>query len=876
MPDDNPPPRDEYLIEQTIRIEPIWPYSLSLVCAMGRWYDDPIYGMTWEQRQRCHICDMYTRSCLPADARCGGQYARLFLDKNGVLRTGMFSRYGRDQHFEERDWGTLIGWGFCQSKEQGGKLSVGNLALVPSLLPGRHFERYRIADELSDGWGTDAEMHVDQDSSTRGVWIGAKDVSGVLTHRDGFLRLPIDVPADAIILSAKLVSQRILEDQEAPAWTRLWLLNRDNMAPFSEVIEHPDNPMRGNPYGPTRINCHQGSSGPMNQDNLYEIELANGGGEYGTLVTLTNLSPMIARFIERPGYAPGNYMGIAMESAQDLNFTDLNHVRGESYGEPRGAILYVEWREAGSDPNPPYPHPPRLRGYVRLTHKGIRCVDGEPEPTSLVYSAVAKKMADSTAAGSYRNMALIPVAPLSAWWDQETFGDPPYDADAHNRFPLDDCQTYRVKRGHNRYHPYHYESEPSLPPCVEEGLRGIVARASAPAKHGHFAIYGSPGCAGFEGETWPLVENIIHRYRGITLGKRHVYPYRPEWSVTYQAIIKAWFVLDEFWGGWADANNGPTEAYGYFPHWNCWYEGEVKAIIVGDVSDAGFAAFIRGHRAGFGATFEPATRRCNDVLRGCGGVEHAMGDVIYPSAGAQSVCAQPEAEPSELPCRNSGKSWWYLPWGAPGAAGFQSNHIMTPLAGPVIPQLPEYGLAHRIKMVRKLDPTGTQTDTDTTQWARIVFTTNLPELHAADDGPDPDDIVNEIQRITIVDTYGVGQPPASGWFAIGLFEDEHSHSDGIGPEGVGMTAAVVQTALEMCSNIPPGSVSVTGPEGGPWDVEFVGTLAGMNVEMLTVFINSLWTWTEEGTCDGHMPCYGVEVEQIQQGSGAGSGWPPPM
>lgn len=49
----------------------------------------------------------------------------------------------------------------------------------------------------------------------------------------------------------------------------------------------------------------------------------------------------------------------------------------------------------------------------------------------------------------------------------------------------------------------------------------------------------------------------------------------------------------------------------------------------------------------------------------------------------------------------------------------------------------------------------------------------------------------------------------------------------------GATAAAVQSALEALSNIAVGDVLVTGSAGGPWTVEFRGTLAGTNVAEMT-------------------------------------------
>lgn len=47
------------------------------------------------------------------------------------------------------------------------------------------------------------------------------------------------------------------------------------------------------------------------------------------------------------------------------------------------------------------------------------------------------------------------------------------------------------------------------------------------------------------------------------------------------------------------------------------------------------------------------------------------------------------------------------------------------------------------------------------------------------------------------------------------------------------TAAEVQAALEALSNIAPGDVVVTGADGGPYTVEFTGSLARTNVAQMT-------------------------------------------
>jgi hypothetical protein len=47
------------------------------------------------------------------------------------------------------------------------------------------------------------------------------------------------------------------------------------------------------------------------------------------------------------------------------------------------------------------------------------------------------------------------------------------------------------------------------------------------------------------------------------------------------------------------------------------------------------------------------------------------------------------------------------------------------------------------------------------------------------------------------------------------------------------TPSLVKAALQALSNIGSGDVSVTGPTGGPWIVEFTGALAGTNVPQMT-------------------------------------------
>lgn len=59
------------------------------------------------------------------------------------------------------------------------------------------------------------------------------------------------------------------------------------------------------------------------------------------------------------------------------------------------------------------------------------------------------------------------------------------------------------------------------------------------------------------------------------------------------------------------------------------------------------------------------------------------------------------------------------------------------------------------------------------------------------------------------------------------------------PIAYNASAATVQTELEALSNIDSGDVTVTGSDGGPYTVEFIGDLAATNVALITANNSSL-------------------------------------
>lgn len=86
---------------------------------------------------------------------------------------------------------------------------------------------------------------------------------------------------------------------------------------------------------------------------------------------------------------------------------------------------------------------------------------------------------------------------------------------------------------------------------------------------------------------------------------------------------------------------------------------------------------------------------------------------------------------------------------------------------------------------------------------------------------------NEKQVITL------GNSPTAGTFTLTYSGQTTS---GI---AYNADAATVDTALEALSNIGSGDVAVTGSAGGPWTVEFTGTLADTDVALLTADATSL-------------------------------------
>lgn len=135
--------------------------------------------------------------------------------------------------------------------------------------------------------------------------------------------------------------------------------------------------------------------------------------------------------------------------------------------------------------------------------------------------------------------------------------------------------------------------------------------------------------------------------------------------------------------------------------------------------------------------------------------------------------------------------------------------------------------------------------------------------------------VDERQRITLSDLImGV---PSGGTFTL-AFDGQTT-----GAIAWNASAATVDAALETLSNIGAGGVSVSGANGGPWTIDFAGSLAGTNVPALVgdgsaltndIFLPGFGVVTVDtlipgGPSGGHEVCT-VQVE-CQAGANAGFG-----
>jgi hypothetical protein len=103
--------------------------------------------------------------------------------------------------------------------------------------------------------------------------------------------------------------------------------------------------------------------------------------------------------------------------------------------------------------------------------------------------------------------------------------------------------------------------------------------------------------------------------------------------------------------------------------------------------------------------------------------------------------------------------------------------------------------------------------------------------------------VREIQRVSLQGVPTGGSFTLSGDFGLGL--------DTTNPIPFNAPATLVQAELEALAGLGAGQVTVTGEEGGPWTVTFLGTQSQLDVDDLDIRVNELQTVTlPAGTSGG--------------------------
>ena len=162
--------------------------------------------------------------------------------------------------------------------------------------------------------------------------------------------------------------------------------------------------------------------------------------------------------------------------------------------------------------------------------------------------------------------------------------------------------------------------------------------------------------------------------------------------------------------------------------------------------------------------------------------------------------------------------------------------MTTPTLGPVVPQMPEYGLPVEFEWTKYDDPEGNSTSTET-GYLYLGFQTNHPIIKGV---PAVGDVfpVNRVEEwIPFSQT---GPDPLS----LGEFKVSWTDTDGIiGAAGTtyesssvfsGATAGQLETAIENAFGTGNVSVSKTSSSPDTYEIEFIGDLAGNNNFSLTI------------------------------------------
>lgn len=781
------------------------------------------------------------------------------------LKTGVFHRAPRDHTASsifDRFSTTMYGWGKCRSKELNGQILMGDMIVDKVDNPKIHYEyiNTRVVEETScchtAGYYTSAThdpFYVScYDLIQTGIIVGKASLLGTdFAYHDfacnGYVKCQVNIPPDAILLEATI---SIYGAEEAgAAYTRLRLLDTDDCDDFGDDVSCPDNTVT-EAYEHALINPWDGLT-PADQDLIY-VDSPGSGGLVVPLycadgITRFDIRKLVQKFIDRPGYDVGQYMGVA--------FIDdaLNSV-GEFFKIPRQQqtptiTITVRWAESDYDPHAKPPRPPKWMSYEKIYNKNDYMIPpseemGENEPSLGTASGMTTQnwgnIFEDFNASNYKYVIIAPVPNIASWYDPELHGPTPlYGPDAHNApYSLNQCGSYAVPCSKWRSTPYRYGTLGENN-WIDPGLRVIVGHADKTQLAALEPMY-MEGCAGYEASSIGLTESGIQRYEARTETVRVVFSTLHNWYVEYTIYLRAWLVYGDHQSFLHLPINYPPDSdpdnYGTIIHWNCWYEQHIECKVYGpdkeDPKYDEFVAFVAEQENGFGGTVTPRYAKCNDLLLRCANVKCAMGDIARPPANVQQDDCDDVVEIGrKLPCvEENAISYWYLP-------ELGSNHPVTPAGGPTIPQMPETGLYHEFKRTVFLTPEKDEMDTRTDYgWQQIIFQANHPHIK----GGTPIDPFpkNHVMQVTPFSPLTAQLVPDGdyGYVEYEYVDELNKFGLGAGTSFIfaithGDSAATVESSINTAFGDTVCSVEKDSSDPDVFIIEWIGTLGAYHIDL---------------------------------------------
>lgn len=837
---------------QDIHLEPTRPYNTFISNRAGNSGNEPPY----HKRIRIDNPDYNDDEWTP---RYGAQKGRIWLHPSNVfpfsgdapapytnyniyVKGGVFHRLHRnhqDQTYFDRHQtifynGDEYGYGVCRGKELNGQILISDPVLYKDDRP--HEFRSNAStdtDDLDPGCRAAHDNRVDTYYACDPPVIGflgyrlGKDNTDV--HWDTFLRIQVNVPVGSTIVGARMT---LYTAGSGSTKARLKLLDVDDCPDFDS----------------TAATTH-GTLNPLTETDADLLEVS--ASEAGPVPFGVELKEFLQAFVDRPGYSPGNWMGVKLMS--DSTNATSEEIRIHFLPEVPIMRFSLIYREPGYDPHTPPAKPPQLNFYERWDMERQYPIVEGPEmgewPADGTYGilhAAWNKIADYRLAAEYRYLWFLPVPPISSWYDEEVHGgSPPYGSTAHQApYPFNECGTYEIPCTLRHSTPYRYQKLGQNSPWVAQGLRACVGHADRSPRPATEPIY-MAGCVGYENASVGLAESLIHQYHARTATVKNWFNQSKGWYISYTIYVKAWMAIGDetsFLRLFIPGND--PDNYGPILHWNCWYEMEIVAKYNGpnqetDVANwEQFKSWVNSHENAFGGTITPKAindNLCNDALLKCAGVNCAMGDVVRPPEAVQEDdCEDLFVTGQKLPCVNDGRiSRWYLPF-------LGSNHPFTPEAGPVIPQMPEYGLFHEFERKVRTDPAGSLDRTDT-GWMQVGFQTNMPVISGAD-AIDTFPKNHIIQMTPFKPLTGDPSPDPGAQVDYKWTDVDNVIGAGAGLEYFvsitdGMSEAAIESAFESMIGLGTQVVEATKTGTAPdvFLLEFIGPLAQVKVDLVVTY-----------------------------------------